>query len=1043
MSTSSSTPIYTELKVNLNKPLHEHREYRFFTLQNQLEVLLIHDPDPTHIKSTASLDVNVGSFSDPPHLEGLAHFCEHLLFMGTKMFPNENDYLKFLSNHSGSSNAYTATEHTNYYFSIDSNYLLEALVRFSRFFIDPLFLKTCQDREIIAINNENNKNLQNEHRRFNQIFKFLIDPIHPYSKFTTGNLDTLKHDPESKNIDIRNELINWYNNHYSSNIMKLTILSNLKINDIKSEIFHIFNQIQNKNLNLSQIQSYNNILIKPINPQSNWITYKSIKEIKSLKLVFPINLSKVDYYSYNPFKTISHLIGDETDGTLLKYLKFNKNWSTNLMTSFQLVSENNFLFITEILLTKSSFKNNEIISEILLNFFQYIKMLSSLNEHQLRRINNEIDQISKINFRFKENSSNDNNTVSKLSNDLHLNEFSRDHLLDHDYKFTTKFNFHKINHFLKLLNPDNLLIFQGNNEFEGLQLPLKEKIYGSQYAKQSINPALLENLKNCLPNPNFHLPAPNPLIPQNFDILNQRHDISHMMKRQPLLLRQSDYYNIWFKPDDFFGQPKGNIYLNFKTPIANSSPINQTLTAIFLELFLLKFNDMIYFAKLASIGLVMSRNTTGFNIIIQGFNDKILSFCKSLLSDLADFHNDTEIINSQKFHIVKEQIIKSYMNSEFKEPYRQTLKYFKNIIHDQSWTSDQKLYYLFNETIDENSTLQQKEFINLESFKVFSKQLYDQLFIDVLVHGNFKDSIDSPIADQIEKIIYSSFVNNLSSQNLDIAKLYLNQITNSYRSYLLPKGKSYSHKVVFKKNETPNSAIDYFIQIGDLKHINNARKLMMLYLLDEFIHEPAFNQLRTKEQLGYIVFAKPRMVHLTVGYKIIVQSHRSSKYLQSRINNFFNNFMKDYIHNLTDKEFEVKKNSLRIKLKSSVSQPVNFRNLNSEFYFYASKILSNFYNFDLVFKQLFLLGFEDNGYEITKQDIINFYDEYFLNSKSSAKLILHLVSSNKKTEDQKIKDLQINDGDYDEITDINDAKSQMVLTKSPIPLKPLQNYYKL
>jgi hypothetical protein len=51
--------------------------------------------------------VGVGSFSDPPHLQGLSHLLEHMLFMGSDAFPDENEYDAFLSRHGGSSNAYT------------------------------------------------------------------------------------------------------------------------------------------------------------------------------------------------------------------------------------------------------------------------------------------------------------------------------------------------------------------------------------------------------------------------------------------------------------------------------------------------------------------------------------------------------------------------------------------------------------------------------------------------------------------------------------------------------------------------------------------------------------------------------------------------------------------------------------------------------------------------------------------------------------------------------------------------------------------------
>jgi len=34
---------------------------------------------------------------DPEELPGLAHFCEHMLFLGTEKYPVENEYSRFLS----------------------------------------------------------------------------------------------------------------------------------------------------------------------------------------------------------------------------------------------------------------------------------------------------------------------------------------------------------------------------------------------------------------------------------------------------------------------------------------------------------------------------------------------------------------------------------------------------------------------------------------------------------------------------------------------------------------------------------------------------------------------------------------------------------------------------------------------------------------------------------------------------------------------------------------------------------------------------------
>ena len=115
------------------KSPNDDRQYESFTLPNQLKVLIISDPDTD--KAAAAMDVFVGSNNDPKDREGLAHFLEHMLFLGTEKYPEPGEYHAFVSAHGGSHNAYTAPERTNYFLNVDKDYLHEALDRFGQFFV--------------------------------------------------------------------------------------------------------------------------------------------------------------------------------------------------------------------------------------------------------------------------------------------------------------------------------------------------------------------------------------------------------------------------------------------------------------------------------------------------------------------------------------------------------------------------------------------------------------------------------------------------------------------------------------------------------------------------------------------------------------------------------------------------------------------------------------------------------------------------------------------------------------------------------------------
>ena len=78
------------LSERIDKPELDDRSYRLIKLTgNNLQVLLVHDPLTE--KSSAAVDVNVGSQSDPKDFQGLAHALEHCLFLGS---PSHNRMIR-------------------------------------------------------------------------------------------------------------------------------------------------------------------------------------------------------------------------------------------------------------------------------------------------------------------------------------------------------------------------------------------------------------------------------------------------------------------------------------------------------------------------------------------------------------------------------------------------------------------------------------------------------------------------------------------------------------------------------------------------------------------------------------------------------------------------------------------------------------------------------------------------------------------------------------------------------------------------------------
>ena len=163
--------------------------------------------------AAAAMVVGVGSMSDPPECQGLAHFLEHLLFMGSEKYPEENAYDSFMNKHGGSDNAYTELEYTVYHFEIPQEYLAKGLDMFAQFFTAPLMLESSVDRELNAIESEFQLVKNSDGSRLQHLMSHTCgySPTrHPFAKFSWGNKQSLQESPRRKNVDPMVELRKFY-----------------------------------------------------------------------------------------------------------------------------------------------------------------------------------------------------------------------------------------------------------------------------------------------------------------------------------------------------------------------------------------------------------------------------------------------------------------------------------------------------------------------------------------------------------------------------------------------------------------------------------------------------------------------------------------------------------------------------------------------------------------------------------------------------------------------------------------------------------------
>jgi hypothetical protein len=164
--------------------------------------------------------VGVGSLSDPDGLNGMAHFLEHMLSMGSDAFPLENDFESFLSRNGGRYNAFTESEETVFFFEVREDALTTALEMFGSFFVSPLLRLESAEREVNSVQSELSLLMNNDDFRIAQVWRETSKPGTPYENFNVGSNATL----EPLLTDL-SPMRKFYEKFYTAKNMKLTVFT--------------------------------------------------------------------------------------------------------------------------------------------------------------------------------------------------------------------------------------------------------------------------------------------------------------------------------------------------------------------------------------------------------------------------------------------------------------------------------------------------------------------------------------------------------------------------------------------------------------------------------------------------------------------------------------------------------------------------------------------------------------------------------------------------------------------------------------------------
>lgn len=797
------------------------RDYRYFVLNNGLKALVIHDAEAE--KAAAALDVYVGSADNPKARQGLAHFLEHMLFLGTEKYPNADEYQAFINANGGGHNAYTSMENTNYFFDVKAEALEPALDRFAQFFIAPLFTPEYVARERNAVHSEYTARIKNDLRRSLDAFREVVNPAHPSAKFSVGNLDTLA---DSQGDSVRADLLEFYQHYYSSDRMTLVVLGRESLDQLQALVTKLFSAVPKSDTSVQRDAA-------PLFSEGRLPLKQSVmpeKEVRSLSLLFPVPLTD-PYYQQKPLEYLANLIGHEGPGSIIDVLK-TKGWAEGLSAGSGFDDRFNSSFLISISLTPEGWQQRDQVVGLV---FQGVNQIAADGIKKWRYL--EQKQLAETAFSFQEKQD-PQRTVSYLASQLQLYPVSEVYRAGFAFD---EFDPELIEKYASYLNPNNLFLqetapeVQGDTQSEFYQTPYSVKsLAGYQWA---VDKELAAGLS---------LPERNPFIPESLDLVEvEKGSVEAPIEKS----RGNTQY--WFKTDTQWGVPRGELDVRLMLPNAGASPLAAAKLALYARIVQENLNAYSYPATLAGLGFSISPNTRGLDLSISGYSDKQLVLLDRILEQMSDIKNSEPV-----FERVKQQLMRDWRNQEKQPPYGQLFAELSVTLFSPQWSVKERL-----------SALGEVTFEDLETFA-------DSLFSGgqgrVLLYGNYTAKQARGVAKKVSRLMPKN--RQLALQPAQVVKL--------------KSGDKWGWLTV----EHPDSALLGYLQSpGD-----SIEEQALAAVLQQAIGADFFNELRTEQQLGYIVFATNRKYKEVPGVVFVVQSPVASvdEIHQSMVD-FFSGFTVD------------------------------------------------------------------------------------------------------------------------------------------------------
>ncbi|MGF6559451.1 pitrilysin [Erwinia aphidicola] len=594
----------------IRKSEKDPRQYQAIKLDNGMTVLLVSDAQAT--KSLAALTLPVGSLENPTDQLGLAHYLEHMVLMGSKRYPQPDNLAEFLKKHGGSHNASTASYRTAFYLEVENDALQPAVDRLADAIAEPLLDPVNADRERHAVNAELTMARSRDGLRMAQVGAETLNPEHPSSRFSGGNLETLRDKPGSK---LHDALTAFYHRYYSANLMKAVIYGNQPLPELQKIAAVTFGRVANHRATVPDIS----VPVVTDKQKGIIIHYVPAQPRKQLKIEFRID-NNSDKFRSKTDTLIGYLIGNRSKNTLSDWLQ-NQGLADSISAGADpVIDRNGGVFSIAISLTDKGQANRD---EVIAAVFSYLNQLRT--EGIDKRYFDEVAHVLDLDFRYP-----------SITRDMDYIEWLVDTMLRVPVADTLvapyiadDYDAQAIGARLDGMTPENARIW-----FISPKEPHNKTAYfvDAPYQVDKISAQRFKDWQVESDKIKLSLPVLNPYIPDDFSLIK-----ADKAYARPQELMNQQGLRVFYMPSQYYAdEPKANITLALRNKAAMSTAQNQVMFALNDYLAGVALDELSSQASVGGISFSTSEDD-GVTFSATGFTQRLPKLMSQLLKGYTSF----------------------------------------------------------------------------------------------------------------------------------------------------------------------------------------------------------------------------------------------------------------------------------------------------------------------------------------------------------------------------------------------------------------------